>query len=75
MDISYQLFEIGILLANNGFTCPVKSSKDYWYALVQLALRWQTMNYFKKYLTGVTILKKLTMSFVPAVEAYRIARK
>jgi len=39
MDISYQLFEIYILLANNGFTCPVKSSKDYWYALVQSALR------------------------------------
>jgi len=42
MDISYQLFEIGILLANNGF---------------------------------IAVLKKLTMSFVPAVEAYRIAGK
>jgi len=42
MEISYQLSEIGILLANTGF---------------------------------VRVLKKLTMSFVPAVKAYCIAGK
>jgi len=33
--------------------------------------------YFKTiyYLTGVAILKKLAMSFVPVVEVYRIARE